>query len=124
MINPAYTFGAGLYSASTPSYTPGYASLNPSSGSIRWDGINKRFQIMSDYGYLDFNMGPPVHVELDFNTQQVVTWASEQMKKDLRLNILCKQYPILQNLKDELDEAKQKLEVARILVENHEKEIK
>jgi len=83
-------------------------SSNPMTGMLRVNGTSLEVFTGSSWQYVSTNYAS---IELDSNTQSVVSWAMKKMAEEQKIAELCKKYPAL-------EKAHNNYEMIKALVEN------
>ena len=83
-------------------------SSNPMTGMLRINGTSLEVFTGSCWQYVSTNYAS---IELDSNTQSVISWAMKKMAEEQKIADLCKKYPAL-------EKAHNNYEMIKALVEN------
>lgn len=75
-------------------------------GMVRWNNVNAQLEVWDGSTWTRL---PSQQVELDNNTQEILAWARNRIQEERKIELLLKDHPELQELKD-------KYEMMRVLL--------
>lgn len=90
-----------------------------SSGMIRWNDSTHDLEVYDGAGWQRFNSMYPT-IQLDSSAVQALDWVRKKMKEEEEYIALSKKHPAVKAALDNLENAKQQLDVTIILSKEHE----
>lgn len=83
--------------------TNGSASSPSQSGAVYWDGNNRAFAIIDNYGNKNQVYPQMTSVGLDATSINAIAWVTKKMQEEKELEELCKLHPGLKDVKEKFD---------------------
>ncbi len=107
VVNNGYT--------SAPYISPGAQSA----GMVRWNTNSNCFEIYDGVAWMAMN-GGSCSIDLSDSVKQKLDYLDKLIEKDRKLNDLCARYPALNTAKENLDKAKDNLDILVKLVQDEQ----
>lgn len=114
MITHLYSTGPYLQVISGGVSSLGYG---PHDGELRV-GPTGQLEMFRGGSYL--TVSNPASVGLSVDAERAITWVLEQMKKEEEARKLAQEFPAIQHALDDIETAKQRLEMTMQLVKTHD----
>jgi hypothetical protein len=83
-------------------------------GSVQWNGTNKKFQVSNGTGWIDIENS--INLNADHDYLMVMQWAREKMHEEKELEGLAKENTTLKDLVDQLNYTKEQIKVVTTLL--------
>lgn len=101
--------------------SPSFSSTLASAGSLRYNGVTQCFETYDGYTWLSIPKTVPT-IGLSKEAIDAIEWANQQRKKEEKIKLLIGSNPVLKNLHDEAEIAKEKVDMILALLYNESSE--
>lgn len=111
--------GQGLTVSNVGTSWPYFSSYagnnNPSTGIVRYDGQTQALQVHDGSMWHNLPTSTPL-VELSYDVHELLKWAKKKRDEEYNLKELVEKHPTLEAAKQQLDKAKEQMDILVALV--------
>jgi len=90
---------------------------NPSAGMVRYNGNNQNFEVYDGNSWLTFS-GNSTMIELDSDTQNIISWARTKRAEEEYLKSEAEKNPAIKDLLNQRNEIDNKITMVKTLLQN------
>lgn len=90
---------------------------NPSAGMVRYNGNNQNFEVYDGNSWLTFS-GNSTMIELDSDTQNIISWARTKRAEEEYLKSEAEKNPAIKDLLNQRNEIDNKITMVKTLLHN------
>lgn len=90
---------------------------NPSAGMVRYNGNNQNFEVYDGNSWLTFS-GNSTMIELDSDTQNIISWARTKRAEEEYLKSQAEKNPAIKDLLNQRNEIDNKITMVKTLLHN------
>lgn len=107
----------GISVSSGNSYYNYINMSSPSAGMVRYNGNNQNFEVYDGNSWLTFS-GNSTMIELDSDTQNILSWARTKRAEEEYLKNEAEKNPTIKDLIDQRNEIDNKITMVKTLIQN------
>lgn len=90
---------------------------NPSAGMVRYNGNNQNFEVYDGNSWVTFS-GNSTMIELDSDTQNIISWARTKRAEEEYLKSQAEKNPAIKDLLNQRNEIDNKITMVKTLLHN------
>lgn len=90
---------------------------NPSAGMVRYNGNNQNFEVYDGNSWVTFS-GNSTMIELDSDTQNIISWARTKRAEEEYLKSQAEKNPAIKDLLNQRNEIDNKITMVKTLLQN------